>query len=114
LKVFTIADVQKLMDTENINTVYKFIQRLIKRKIVQKLKNGLYGYNINTLDDFQIANFLYSPSYISLETALNFYGILSQFTCTITSVIPKKVEDLYYTIKFLNMFILTHSIFMAT
>ena len=39
---------------------------------------------------FAIANFLFTPSYISLETALNYHGILSQFPYEITSVTPKK------------------------
>jgi len=99
LKIFTLADVQKLLDTRNTNTAYKFIQRLIKKKVVQKLKNGLYCYNIESLDDFQIANFLYSPSYISVETALNFYGILSQFPYTITSVTPKKSKKFVFNNK---------------
>jgi predicted transcriptional regulator of viral defense system len=99
LKIFTLADVQKLLNTRNTNTAYKFIQRLIKKKVVQKLKNGLYCYNIESLDDFQIANFLYSPSYISVETALNFYGMLRQFPYTITSVTSKKSKKFVFNNK---------------
>ena len=34
------------------------------------------------------------PSYVSLESALNFYGILNQFPYVITSVTPKKTKKL--------------------
>jgi len=94
LKIFSLADIEKLLETNNSNTAYKFIQRLIKKKLVQRLKNGLYIYSIDSSDDLQIASFLYWPSYISLETALNFYGILSQFPYTITSVTPKKSKKI--------------------
>lgn len=94
LKIFSFADIKKLLETDNSNTAYKFVQRLIKKKVIQRLKNGLYIYGMDSLDDFQITSFLYHPSYISLETALNFYGMLSQFPYIITSVTPKKTKKI--------------------
>jgi len=40
--------------------------------------------------DFEIANHLYLPSYISLETALSFYGIIPEFTYSVISVTIRK------------------------
>lgn len=66
---------------------------------IEKNKYLVKGKNVST---FEIANFLYQPSYISLETALNFWGILSQFPYEITSVtlkksVVKKFDDKVYT-----------------
>ena len=99
IKIFSFTDLKKLLKTHNDNTAYKFIQRLIEKKIVQRLKNGLYVYGVNFLDDFQIANFLCTPSYVSVESALSFYGILSQFPYTITSVTPKKSKKIIFNKK---------------
>ena len=40
-----------------------------------------------------IANFLYQPSYISLESALSFYGIITGFPYQITSITIKKTKN---------------------
>jgi hypothetical protein len=40
--------------------------------------------------DFEIANNLYKPSYISLVYALSYYHIIPEITYTITSVTPRR------------------------
>jgi predicted transcriptional regulator of viral defense system len=59
-----------------------------------QLKRGLYALNENDrkvgLNFHSIANNLYAPSYISLETALNFYGLIPERTVDLTSVTTKK------------------------
>jgi predicted transcriptional regulator of viral defense system len=45
---------------------------------------------LNPPNDFAIANYLYQPSYISLESALSFYGIITGFPYKITSISTKK------------------------
>lgn len=92
LKILSFADVKKLLDTDNSNTTYKFIERLISKGVVKRLKNCVYVCADFGIDDFEIGNYIYTPSYISLETALNFYGILSQFPYTITFVTTKKTK----------------------
>ena len=49
----------------------------------------------NIPSDFELANYLYQPSYISLSSALNFYGILVQVPYKITSVTPKLTRESY-------------------
>ncbi|MCD6270372.1 hypothetical protein J7J23_01175, partial [bacterium] len=43
-------------------------------------------------DPFLLANFIYSPSYISLESALNYYSIIPDIPFTITSVTINKTK----------------------
>ena len=42
--------------------------------------------------EFKIANFLHQPSYVSLESALSFYGVITGFVYEIVSVTPKKTK----------------------
>ena len=91
-RIFTLRDLQKLLKIQKDNTTYKTVENLIENEILIRLKKGLYRYAFSLPEDFEIANSLYSPSYISLETSLNFYGILSQFPYTITSITPRKTE----------------------
>lgn len=70
------------------------LSRWKKQGLVIKLKRGMYILN---KDDrkfkpggFVLANQLYAPSYVSMESALTFYGLIPEKTADITSVTTKK------------------------
>lgn len=90
ITLFTLADFSKLFTIYNQQTLYKKIARLEAKKIIQKLIKGKYRFMLHPVNDFLIANFLYQPSYISLESALSFYGIITGFPYQITSITIKK------------------------
>jgi len=94
--LFSINDAKKVFNIEKDNTLYKLLQRLEKKDIIKRIENGKYLFSFIEVSDFEIANFLTSPSYISLESALSFYGILSQFPYTITSITSKKSKRVIY------------------
>lgn len=58
------------------------------------LKRGVYLLNKNDrkvdIDTNAVANVLYEPSYLSLEYALNFYGMIPEAVADITSVTTRK------------------------
>ena len=59
---------------------------------IRRIKRGLYelAYPEQViLPDLYIANRLYEPSYVSLETALSHYQILPETAAQVTSVTPK-------------------------
>jgi predicted transcriptional regulator of viral defense system len=93
--LFSLSDFERLFDINNKNTLYKKIQRLEAEGIVQKLKKGYYHFLLAEINDFILANFLYQPSYISLESALSFYGIITGFPYQITSLTPKKSKTYF-------------------
>lgn len=69
------------------------ILRMVKNEELIRLKNGFYlitskvRQGPNMLIPYeQVANFLYGPSYISLEWALSFYGMIPERVLTITSM----------------------------
>lgn len=96
VSLFGINDAKKVFAISKDNTAYKLLQRLEKKNIIKRIENGKYLFSFTEVSDFEIANFLFSPSYISLESALSFYGILSQFPYTITSVTSKKSKRVVY------------------
>lgn len=87
-KLFTTGDLKKLLKIEKDNTLYKMIEGLIKEKILICLCKGKYLYRNARPHEFEIANFLYSPSYISFESSLSFYNILVQVPYSVTSATP--------------------------
>lgn len=69
------------------------ILRMVKNKELIRLKNGFYlitnkitqgAYTIIPYE--QVANLLYGPSYVSLEWALSFYGMIPERVHLVTSI----------------------------
>ena len=94
LPFFTLTDFSQLFNISNQQTLYKKIARLEEKKIIQKLIKGKYRFLLNPVNDFLTANFLYQPSYVSLESALSFYGIITGFSYQITSMAIKKTKTI--------------------
>jgi len=90
LKSVTRADMAKLFDISKENTLHKLMLRLEKYGILSRVAKGKYIFPENIRNDFEIANIITTPSYVSLESALSFYGILPQFPYIITSITPLK------------------------
>jgi len=88
-KIFTLAEIKRILDIKQDNTAYKKVESLIKDKILTRTIKGIYYLNLNPPSDFELANVLYKPSYLSLFSALNFYGVLVQSPYEITSVTPR-------------------------
>ena len=63
--------------------------RLVKSGILKPIRRGLYYVTTREPTDFEVANALYQPSVISLQSALNHWGILVQAPQTITSIADK-------------------------
>lgn len=88
--VITATSLSKILKIDNENTVYKIIERLEKNKLIERLIKGKYILAKSKISDFEKAGLILSPSYVSLESALNFYGVLPQFPYSITSVTTQK------------------------
>ena len=81
------------------------------RDLVRKLRNGLYlndSFEVYAEpDQYIIANKMYAPSYISLHTALNYYGLIPEYAVEVISISTKKTTLLqrsgtryrYHTVK---------------
>jgi len=89
-KVFTSADLQKILQTKSDAYSYIVAGKLVKEGVLERVSKGYYILTSNRPSDFEIANALYRPSYVSLDSALNYYGILVQSPQQITSVTTKR------------------------
>lgn len=104
--LFSIQDIRKIIP----DFYFKNLNQWQKKNYIIKLKNGWYcfpGFLKQSKANWLIANSIYQPSYISLESILSFYGLIPEVIFTTTSVATLKtmiyktaVGDLYYyTIK---------------
>lgn len=69
------------------------ITLMLKHGEIIRIRNGLYiRSNLfgGLTEPVEIANAIYGPSYISLEYALSYYGMIPERVETITSVTPKR------------------------
>ncbi len=66
-----------------LKSANKKVTWLEKQGVIIRLKRGLYvinpEYSGKTLSSELIANHLYTPSYISMSTALRYYGLISMY-----------------------------------
>jgi predicted transcriptional regulator of viral defense system len=66
---------------QQINTQ---LWRWTKRGKLIRLKQGLYLFPDHDLDEFVLSALLYQPSYVSLESALNNFGLIPDIALTTT------------------------------
>jgi predicted transcriptional regulator of viral defense system len=89
--VFSIKDIEMLLPGFNKMNLVNWQ----KKNYISKLRNGLYrfaGLPENELDLFFIANKIYVHSYISLETALSYYGLIPEGVFSVQSVTTLKTN----------------------
>lgn len=69
------------------------LSRWTKKGYLFRLKNGLYAVSDITvrghISEYLIANSLYQPSYVSLEAALAYYGLIPELVYNVTSITTK-------------------------
>ena len=76
--IFTINDVALIWNITNVDFIRKKIYRYLKSGKIYSLRRGIYSKYKN-YDKFELANKIYTPSYISLETVLAQAGIIFQY-----------------------------------
>ncbi|MFH0731625.1 MAG: hypothetical protein V2A72_01735 [Candidatus Omnitrophota bacterium] len=79
---------------ESKQAIRNQLERWRKKKLLIRLKRGVFLLNQSdrklNISRAYIANQLYSPSYVSVEYALNYYGLIPERTNDLTSVSAKK------------------------
>ncbi len=86
----TSKTLKDILEIKSERTFYRIVKDLVADDVLTKVEKNKYLIAGKKVSTFEIANFLYQPSYVSLETALNFWGVLPQFPYEVTSVTPKK------------------------
>lgn len=92
LFLFDLKDLGKFFPHNSSQTLKVQIHTWKKKGWIKTLKRGLYKViypEEKNIPDLYIANRLYSPSYVSLETALSLYSIIPQIAFKATSITTK-------------------------
>jgi len=92
ISLFQTKTLKDILEVKKEATLFKIIEKLLKTEILVKIEKGKYLLKDADIHDFALANFIYEPSYISFESALNFQGILSQFPRAVFSATPKRTN----------------------
>jgi len=97
LQLPIITDKDFIIFDENRQAIKNQLKRWQDKRLVIKLRRGMYILNkndrkINPSNQF-IANQLYAPSYVSMEYALGFYGLIPERVVEVTSVTSRKTAQ---------------------
>ena len=99
LSVFSHEMISSILE-KSYNNVNEKISNLIRNGDLIRLKKGFYSfskpYQSKPIDLISVANSLYTPSYVSFDYALSFYGMIPERVNEITSATSKN-EKLFDT-----------------
>ncbi len=81
-----------------VNSRYSRLKRAVKQGHLIRIKRGLYCLSERLAKKashpFELAQLIYGPSYISLESALSFHGLIPEAVHSITSATIKRNKKL--------------------
>lgn len=80
------------------NSRYSKIKRLLANGKLLQIRRGLYCFTEKSgcfikPHPFELAQYIYAPSYISFESAFSFYHLIPEAVYTITSATAKRSKD---------------------
>jgi len=87
--LFSLDDIRQVEPGFDKSRLYEWI----KKGYIKRLLRRYYYFSGVNLDEqklFMLANAVYRPSYISLESALSYYDIIPEKSLSITSVTTRK------------------------
>ena len=88
--IFTFGDVLTWLPHATRAAVYAHVQRALKSGEVIQLRRGLYHLSSSVFPALvsteMLANLIYGPSYVSLESALSYHGWIPEAVHNCTSV----------------------------
>jgi predicted transcriptional regulator of viral defense system len=95
LPYFETKELRLVLGDDFSNTTLVNLKNWIKKGHLIMLRRGLYVLSEmkNSADAMTFAAKIYPPSYVSLETALSFYGIIPEAVFTTTSVTTRKTKE---------------------
>lgn len=94
LPLFETRELRLILGSDFTATTLVNLKNWMKKGYLVMLRRGLYAISETTknIDAMLFATKIYSPSYVSLEMALGFYGIIPEAVFTVTSVTTRKTK----------------------
>lgn len=90
---FTVADLEKILGLKR-ESLYVTLTRLVKGGVLERPKRNIYKLFTTEYDVEHIAGELYFPSYLSFESAMARYNILSQIPHGVTFATTRPSKSL--------------------
>lgn len=90
--LFSVKDFARIFKVKD-KTARAFLSYNSKTGIFTRIKRGAYIYSSNPPIKFEVANYLFRPSYISFETALSYHGVIPETVYTITSATTRSTKE---------------------
>jgi predicted transcriptional regulator of viral defense system len=105
--LFKLEDVFKWFPKAKSQATLNQLNFWSKKGYLENIIRGVYKISdFEIKEPFLLANFIYSPSYISLESALNYYGFIPDIPFATTSVTVNKTKT--FKIKNYGVFYYSH------
>lgn len=88
--ILSRKDINKVVGEDILDTQ---LSSWVKKSLLVKPRRDIYLLKDNeNVDRFLLANKLFEPSYVSLESALFYYGLIPDVVAAVTSVTSKKTR----------------------
>ncbi|MBD3329510.1 hypothetical protein GF357_03385 [Candidatus Dojkabacteria bacterium] len=91
-KIFTLQDIYTLFPDFRRETLYDWESQ----GYVKKIRNKHYTFSdqeFRNSDLYIVSNKIYDPSYVSLESALNHYGVIPEAVLKVTAITTRKTNS---------------------
>jgi predicted transcriptional regulator of viral defense system len=86
---YTISDLEKVTGLSR-NSLYVTIKRMVDRGVLERIGSGIYRPFTTPPSIEKVASSLYIPNYLSFESALSRYGVLTLIPYTLTFATTRK------------------------
>ncbi len=95
LPFFETKELRLVLGDEFTSSMLINLKNWVNKGHLIMLRRGLYAIadEVEKVDSMSLATKLYHPSYVSMEKALNFYGIIPEAVFTVTSVTTRKTKE---------------------
>jgi len=91
--LFKLEDIFKWFPDAKRTTTLNQLNFWVKKGYLEKIRREVYKLSdFEVKDTFLLSSYIYSPSYISMETALNYYSIIPDIPFAVTSVALNKTK----------------------
>ena len=88
MPVFTFDDAVKILHSSRSHTKL-FLYRCVQKKLINRAKKGLY-YLTERSNEYEIASHVVSPCYVSMVSALAYYGMTTQIPNVVYVISTKR------------------------
>lgn len=93
--LFRYVDILKWFPKDNEQTIKQNLKFWVKKNLLERVVRGVYKLKETKIkDEFLLASYFNENSYISLESALSYYGLIPEYPFAVTSITTKKTKKI--------------------